>query len=83
MGSITTPSPSPSSQSLSITVEFSGGLESLFENKRKHTLSIPATYPSPSNGDPEPTSIASLVHYLIENLMTDQRKEFFVVDGAV
>ncbi|PGG97871.1 hypothetical protein GX51_07113 [Blastomyces parvus] len=83
MGSITTPSPSPSSSSLSITVEFSGGLESLFSNERKHALSIPATYPSPSNGEPEPTSIASLVHYLLENIMKDQRRELFVLDGAV
>ncbi|EEH02592.1 conserved hypothetical protein [Histoplasma capsulatum G186AR] len=83
MGSIASPSLSSSSQLLTITVEFTGGLEAIFNNTRKHTLSIPATYPSPSTGEPEPTSVASLVHYLIENVMEDKRQELFVVDGAV
>ncbi|EEH16880.1 hypothetical protein PABG_06967 [Paracoccidioides brasiliensis Pb03] len=74
MGSISNP-PQP----LNITVEFTGGLESLFSNKRKHTLSVPAT--TAVTG--EPTTISSLVHHLVENVMQDQRRELFVLDGAI
>ncbi|PGH14447.1 hypothetical protein AJ79_03090 [Helicocarpus griseus UAMH5409] len=62
---------------LTITVEFTGGLEALFSNQRKHTLSLPA------NPENEPFTIATLVHHLCENVMKDTRQELFVVDGAV
>ncbi|KAL8720724.1 MAG: hypothetical protein Q9225_002458 [Loekoesia sp. 1 TL-2023] len=61
-----------------ITVEFTGGLDMLFSNKRKHSLSLPAV---DENGNP--SNMAYLVRYLCNNLMTDRRKEFFVVDDSI
>ncbi|CAG1990697.1 unnamed protein product [Fusarium graminearum] len=42
---------SASSPMLSIDVEFSGGLEMLFSNKRQHALSIPANVMDDSRKD--------------------------------
>lgn len=63
---------------IDIVVEFTGGLEMLFDNKNKLKVSVPATghHGSPAN-------IKFLVCYLCENFMRDPRKELFVVDGAV
>ncbi|KAF2710062.1 ubiquitin related modifier 1 [Pleomassaria siparia CBS 279.74] len=61
-----------------ITVEFSGGLELLFANQRKLTLSIP-TY----NENRTRSNIAFLVQHLCDNLMKDPRKDMFVLDGTV
>ncbi|KAK2743109.1 Ubiquitin- modifier 1 [Onygenales sp. PD_40] len=69
---------SPPSPTLNLTVEFTGGLELLFSNIRNHTVSLPATDASGS-----PLTIASLVTYLCENVMKDQRREMFVLDGSV
>lgn len=54
----------------------SGGLEMLFDNKRRHSLSIPA-----NDKDAKPANIAFLINYLCENLMKDPRAELFVLDG--
>ncbi|KAF2817206.1 ubiquitin related modifier 1 [Mytilinidion resinicola] len=61
-----------------ITVEFSGGLEMLFSNERKHKLSIAAKDESGLN-----SNVAFLVRYLCDNLMKDPRKDLFVLDGTV
>lgn len=50
----------------------------LFENRRKHNLSLPAT-----DERGEPINAGYLVRYLCSHLMKDQRKELFVVDDAV
>ncbi|KAF1995559.1 ubiquitin related modifier 1 [Amniculicola lignicola CBS 123094] len=63
---------------IGITVEFSGGLEMLFSNERKHKLSIPA---KDSTG--APLNVGYLVTYLCENVMKDARKDLFVLDGTV
>ncbi|KAL8936599.1 MAG: hypothetical protein Q9211_004108 [Gyalolechia sp. 1 TL-2023] len=63
---------------VSITVEFTGGLDMLFSKKRKHLISLPA---ADENGNPP--DMAFLVRYLCKNLMTDRRKEFFVVDDTI
>ncbi|ORX99424.1 ubiquitin-related modifier 1 [Clohesyomyces aquaticus] len=63
---------------LSITVEFTGGLEMLFSNERKHSLSIPIR-----NEDGTRTNMAALVDYLCQNLMKDPRKDLFILDGTV
>ncbi|GAD99314.1 ubiquitin-related modifier 1 [Paecilomyces variotii No. 5] len=65
-------------RSICITVEFTGGLEMLFENERKHSISIPATV-----DDGKKPTIGYLVEYLVNNVMKDQRKELFVVDNSV
>ncbi|KAH7068019.1 ubiquitin-related modifier 1 [Paraphoma chrysanthemicola] len=61
-----------------IRVEFSGGLEILFGNQKKYSLSIPARDESGALAN-----IAFLVRYLCENTMKDPRKELFVLDDTV
>ena len=56
----------------------SGGLEMLFSNQRKHRLSLPG-----SDEKGCPTNMAYLVRYLCENLMSDARRDMFVVDNTV
>ncbi|KAK6071646.1 Ubiquitin-related modifier 1 [Seiridium cupressi] len=58
-----------------LVVEFTGGLEMLFEDKRRHSLSIPAI-----GKDGKPATIAFLIDYLCRNTMKDNRKELFVLD---
>ncbi|KAL8905432.1 MAG: hypothetical protein Q9171_006667 [Xanthocarpia ochracea] len=65
-------------ESLPITVEFTGGLDMLFSNQRKHSVSLP---PTDENG--KPSDMAYLVRYLCKYLMKDRRREFFVVDDVV
>ncbi|KAI2623358.1 ubiquitin related modifier 1 [Hypoxylon sp. NC1633] len=59
---------------LSIIVEFTGGLEMLFSDQRRHELSIPAT-----NKGGNSVTIADLIDHLCENTMNDSRKELFVL----
>ncbi|KAI0407463.1 Urm1-domain-containing protein [Xylaria palmicola] len=63
---------------LSIVVEFTGGLEMLFSDQRRHALSIPAI-----DKNNKPVTIAYLVDYLCEHTMEDTRKELFVLDDHV
>ncbi|KAL8734480.1 MAG: hypothetical protein Q9166_001379 [cf. Caloplaca sp. 2 TL-2023] len=67
-----------SEETLSVTVEFTGGLEILFSNQRKQPVSLPVL---DENG--VPPNMAYLVRYLCTHLMRDPRKELFVVDDAV
>jgi len=62
----------------SILMIYSGGLEILFGNQKKYSLSIPQKDDSGA-----PTNVAFLVRYLCENVMKDTRKELFVLDGTV
>ncbi|KAI8714422.1 Ubiquitin-related modifier 1 [Fusarium sp. LHS14.1] len=62
--------------SLTITVEFSGGLEMLFSDKRQHSLSIPAV-----TQEGKPANIAYLIDHLCQNVMQDSRKDLFVLDN--
>ncbi|KAJ5491613.1 hypothetical protein N7539_003180 [Penicillium diatomitis] len=61
-----------------ITVEFTGGLELLFGNVRKHKISVPSRM-----SDGSPTNISYLLPYLVDNLMQDQRKEMFIMEDNV
>ncbi|EOA84477.1 Ubiquitin- modifier 1 [Exserohilum turcicum] len=67
-----------SDDTLSITVEFSGGLEILFANQKKYNLSLPA-----KDELGQPANIAYLVRHLCGNVMKDPRKELFVLDDTV
>ncbi|RBR14951.1 uncharacterized protein FIESC28_07453 [Fusarium coffeatum] len=67
---------SASSPQLNIDVEFSGGLEMLFSNKRQHALSIPA-----ADQDGKPVDIAYLIDHLCRNVMDDTRKDLFVLEN--
>ncbi|KAH7152306.1 ubiquitin-like modifier 1 [Dactylonectria estremocensis] len=61
---------------LSITVEFSGGLEMLFSHQRNHVLAIPA-----ADKDGRAATIAYLIDYLCDHVMDDSRKDLFVLDN--
>ncbi|PWW80378.1 ubiquitin related modifier 1 [Tuber magnatum] len=63
---------------VTLDVEFSGGLETLFSNQRSHRIQIPAKDPSE-----QPANLGFLVHYLCENLMKDKRKELFVLEDRI
>ncbi|KAK1835420.1 ubiquitin-like modifier 1 [Podospora conica] len=59
-----------------ITVDFSGGLEILFANQPHYALSLPA-----KDKDGSPSTIKSLVDYLLRELIKDPREDLFVLDG--
>ncbi|CAL3965906.1 hypothetical protein PZA11_002726 [Diplocarpon coronariae] len=63
---------------ISLTVEFSGGLEMLFSDERKHNIEVPAR-----DDKGVAVTVAWLVEYLCDKLMKDTRKEMFVLDGHV
>jgi ubiquitin related modifier 1 len=56
----------------------SGGLEMLFSDERKHRLSVPAR-----DGKGDAVTVGWLVDYLCDEIMKDNRKEMFVLDGHV
>ena len=62
----------------SLLTIYSGGLEMLFSNQRKHNISIPA-----KQADASPSTVACLITWLCKNLMRDPRKEMFVLDDSV
>ncbi|KAK1760480.1 ubiquitin-like protein [Echria macrotheca] len=63
---------------MAITVDFSGGLEMLFSNQRRHALSIPA-----HDKDGKPSNIAFLISHLCKTLMKDPRTDLFVLDDHI
>ncbi|KAF2397917.1 ubiquitin related modifier 1 [Trichodelitschia bisporula] len=63
---------------MDITVEFTGGLEMLFSNKRKHNISLPS-----KDASGAPANINFLVEYLCKHVMKDPRKDLFVLDDTV
>ncbi|KAH8431236.1 ubiquitin-related modifier 1 [Aspergillus melleus] len=63
---------------ISITVEFTGGLEILFSNQRKHDITLPSRLDDGSR-----PNITFLLGYLVENVMKDQRKELFILEDNV
>ncbi|KAF3049333.1 Ubiquitin- modifier 1 [Didymella keratinophila] len=67
-----------SEEKLPIKVEFSGGLELLFDNQKKYSLSIPSQDESGA-----PSNVAFLVRYLCDKVMKDPRKDMFVLDDTV
>lgn len=76
---------------LTLKVEFSGGLELLFSNKRSHRLEISSVVPNDNsttnNGEPEQTKTKSadvtyLMYYLRDHLLKE-RVELFMEAGTV
>jgi ubiquitin related modifier 1 len=55
-----------------------GGLEMLFSDQRKHSLTVPA-----KDDTGKPVTVGWLVGHLCEEVMKDSRKEMFVLDGHV
>lgn len=68
----TLPFPSPSNPTNS------GGLELLFDNISKHSVTLPA-----QTAEGSPTTVADLITWLVENQLKDPRKELFVLDGGM
>lgn len=80
------------SDSIPLTVEFlyvpktafaalifgSGGLDALFSNQRKISLSLPA-----QDRKGRPANMDNLIHHLYEHYLTDHRKDFFVIDDSM
>lgn len=50
----------------------------LFSNKRKHNISLPAHLDDGSR-----PKITYLLQYLIDNVMKDERRDLFVLEGNV
>ncbi|KAK4460865.1 ubiquitin related modifier URM1 [Cladorrhinum samala] len=65
-----------SCETIPITVEFSGGLEMLFSNKAKHAVAVPSIDPVTNS----PFNIGHLIRHLVDNLITDDRTDLFVLD---
>jgi ubiquitin related modifier 1 len=66
-----------------VKVEFGGGLELLFDNKRTHQLTLP--HPPSKEGVAEQTKatdVTYLIHWLKDNLLRE-RPELFVEEGTV
>lgn len=57
---------------------YSGGLELLFANQKKYSLSIPS-----KDDTGAPSNVAFLVRYLCDEVMKDPRKDMFVLDDTV
>ncbi|CAO3637528.1 unnamed protein product [Cunninghamella blakesleeana] len=64
---------------LNINVEFSGGMELLFNNERKHTIVIPK---QSSKDASKPTDLQDLIFYIRDNMMTE-KKDLFVDKDTV
>ncbi|KAI9667207.1 MAG: Ubiquitin- modifier 1 [Bathelium mastoideum] len=73
------PAVSAERPSIPLCVEFTGGLELLFSKTRQHRILLPSVDPSGQ----QPTTIAYLIHWLCNNLMTDDRREMFILDDCV
>ncbi|KEY69873.1 hypothetical protein S7711_06429 [Stachybotrys chartarum IBT 7711] len=58
-----------------LTVSISGGLEMLFSDQRKLSLTIPAL-----DKDGKPSTMALLIDHLSQKVMEDSRKELFILD---
>ena len=55
-----------------------GGLELLFDNRRRHVLELP------QHGDRgEPTNAGFLISYIRDNLVSNKRTDMFVVDDKM
>jgi ubiquitin related modifier 1 len=76
---------------LSLKIEFGGGLELLFSNKRSHAISIPSKVHKndstslllPEDGvETKPADITYLIHHLRDHLLKE-RPELFIENKTV
>ncbi|KAI0058330.1 ubiquitin-like modifier 1 [Artomyces pyxidatus] len=65
---------------LNLKIEFGGGLELLFDNKRSHRVALPP--PPPSDTQAAPTDINYLIQWMKDNLLRE-RAELFIENGTV
>jgi len=66
--------------SLSLKIEFSGGLELLFGNERKHSLTIPSHIQAEDST--KPVDVDFLIHHLRDHLLKE-RPELFMENDTV
>ncbi|KAE9398475.1 ubiquitin related modifier 1 [Gymnopus androsaceus JB14] len=78
---------------ISLRIEFGGGLELLFSNERRHTITIPSVVPSDNNTKPplDPSSnevetkladVEYLIYHLRDHLL-QERAELFMENNTV
>lgn len=75
---------------ISLKIEFGGGLELLFSNKRSHRITLPAAVPAsnstnitgPITETTKPTDITYLIYYLKDHMLKE-RLELFMEKGTV
>jgi ubiquitin related modifier 1 len=80
----------PELSQVPLNVEFSGGLELLFSNKKKHRVHLPSSVPSDNSTheasfvgkDMRPVNLTYLIHYLRHRLLKE-RAELFFEKGTV
>ena len=81
------------SRQVSIKVEFSGGLELLFDSQRSHRVSVPSRVSTSgkksvkddqgeTGEEGRPADVAYLILWLKDNLLKE-REELFVENGTV
>lgn len=68
----------PAVQTIPITVDFSGGLEMLFSNQRRHSLDVPA-----ADDEGNKSNIGFLVRHLCSTALKDPRTDLFVLDHHI
>ncbi|KAI8098414.1 ubiquitin-related modifier 1 [Gilbertella persicaria] len=61
---------------LTIHVEFSGGMELLFQNVSKHTIKFPAT----NNKTGKPSNLQNLIFHIRDTMMTEKQDLFVEKD---
>jgi ubiquitin related modifier 1 len=66
---------------LKLKIEFGGGLELLFSNRRTHLIDIPSMVPQ-GDRKGQPVDISYLVNWLNQNLLKE-RSELFIEDGML
>ena len=72
-GSATT---TTATMTITLRIQFAGGLETLFDGKRDHTVNMPTIV------DKTEATVTHLIRYLCEN-MSISRPELFVEDDTV
>lgn len=72
-----------STSPLNLKIEFGGGTELLFGNKRSHKIEIPATAPATaSSSKPErPADVTFLIQWLKDNLLKERSELFIDANG--
>ncbi|KAG0049800.1 Ubiquitin- modifier 1 [Gryganskiella cystojenkinii] len=69
--------------SLEIELQFSGGMELLFDNKKTINTQVPATFPSESGAEEHSTTIKDLIGWMATNLLKERPELFIGPDGSV
>ncbi|MCJ1330689.1 Ubiquitin- modifier 1 [Thelotrema lepadinum] len=65
-------------ETIDISVEFTGGLELLFGNVRKHKLAMPT-----SDSEGQRSNVNFLIQHLCDKYMKDPRRDMFLMNGTV